>query len=80
MKKPNITLEEFLSGEELTYKGADWRKTQATYRSGVGIYVERDGKDLGLADVLEDRGAKRVYHNLTRRRPSAADMNEEAAT
>jgi hypothetical protein len=64
--EPNITLEEFLAGDELTYLGAVFEPVQATYRVGVGILLEKDGVDVGTAIVVTDAGARRAYHNLTR--------------
>lgn len=64
--KISATLEEFLQGKPLRYKGADFRVTEATYRVGDGVYLERKGEDLGKAAVVEDRAATRLYHNLTR--------------
>lgn len=61
------TLSEFLDGEPLTYQGFNRKKHEATYRAGVGIYVEYKGRDLGLASVVSDRDARRFYHNVTRR-------------
>jgi len=63
---PNISVAEFLEGETLIYAGYSGAKTEATFRVGVGILLERDGVDLGTAAVIEDRDAKRAYHNLTR--------------
>lgn len=77
MAKPNVTLREFLDGETLQYVGADGRATEATYRAGVGTYVERDGEDLGVAAVVDDAGARRAYHNLTRGREKTDDGSEE---
>jgi hypothetical protein len=75
---PNVTLQQFLSGETLEYhapgpppkKKNGKRKLRAilaTYRAGDGIYLEdQDGADLGKAPVVDDTGASRAYHNLTR--------------
>jgi hypothetical protein len=60
------TLQEFLSGEPLRYPGYDGKQTEATYRTGDGIYIERRGVDLGKANVVEDRAAARFYANATR--------------
>lgn len=73
------TLQEFLAGEPLAYRRAlppdgkkkkkrtRWQEMTATYRAGVGVYVETaSGEELGCADVTDDTGATRVYHNLTR--------------
>ena len=59
-----ITLKEFLHGETLHYKGFDKKATEATYRVGVGVFIERKGKDLGTADVADDLAASRLYYNL----------------
>lgn len=67
------TLSQFLRGEPLTYAGPKpkrgrTKKVVATYRVGDGVYLENErGEDLGKADITEDLGASRVYHNLTRR-------------
>lgn len=66
--KITATLEEFLRGKPLRYKGFDHRITEATYRVGDGVYLERRGEDVGKADVQTDDAAKRLYHNLTRSR------------
>lgn len=66
--RPNVTLEQFLQGETLRYQGFDYRGTEATYRVGDGVYVERRGRELGKADVTDDRSARALYHNLTRRK------------
>lgn len=65
--KANVTVEEFLAGETLRYQGFDFRGTEATYRVGDGVYVERRGKELGKAEVTDDRTARVLYHNLTRK-------------
>lgn len=64
--KTNIALREFLDGESLRYPGFDFKATMATYRVGVGIFVERRGVDLGTAAVVTDKEARRFYHNATR--------------
>lgn len=64
--KISATLEEFLQGKPLRYKGADFRVTEATYRVGDGVYLERKGEDVGKAAVSDDKSAARLYHNLTR--------------
>jgi hypothetical protein len=61
-----VTLREFLDGEPLPYVGFNRRETVATYRVGVGIYVEQGDKDLGVADVDDDERAAAFYHNMTR--------------
>lgn len=63
------SLTDFLEGEPLRYKGVRGSTLEATYRAGVGIFLERvrDGKDEGCADVTDDVGAARVYWNLIRR-------------
>lgn len=61
-----ITVKEFLAGETLHYRGFDHRDTEATYRVGDGVYLERKGRNLGKAEVTNDRIARALYHNLTR--------------
>ena len=60
------TLREFLDGLPLDYKGFDKKKATCTYRVGVGVFIERGEKKLGIACVMEDTEAKRLYWNLTR--------------
>ena len=61
------SLKEFLSGEPLTYKSAVSKgRVTATYVIGVGISLDKNGRDLGTADVTDDLGASRAYYNLTR--------------
>ncbi len=65
--RDQITLQQFLEGDSLTYRGADFKPKVATYRTGVGIFIEdKKGKDLGMAEVPTDDGATRFYHNATR--------------
>lgn len=64
--KITATLEEFLKGASLNYRGADFKKTTATFMVGDGIYLERKGVDLGKAEVQTIAEARRVYHQLTR--------------
>jgi hypothetical protein len=75
---PNVTLQQFLAGDTLEYhapgpppkrKGGKRkpRAVLATYRVGDGIYLEnKDGVEIGKSPVVDDLGATRAYHNLTR--------------
>ncbi len=64
--KITATLREFLEGKSLRYRGCDFRITEAIYRVGDGVYLERKGVDMGKAQVQTDDAARRLYHNLTR--------------
>lgn len=62
------TLEEFLSGAPLTYRGADMHRHEATFVEGQGLKIERKGELVGFAESVSDRAsARRFYHNETRR-------------
>jgi hypothetical protein len=64
-----ITVQEFVSGEPLEYRGFDVRrKLRATYQLGVGVVItDQRGAEIGLAAVADnDDAARRVYWNLKR--------------
>lgn len=64
-----ITVEEFLSGEPLEYRGFDRRRVlTATYQIGVGIVVtDKSGAQVAfVTEAIDDQSARRAYHNLTR--------------
>ena len=77
--RPNIGLEEFIAGETLEYLGFKFKRTEVTYRLGVGVFVSRGEEELGKAEITTDQGARRLYHNLTRKPQSAEGEDEEAS-
>ena len=68
-KQHDVTVESFLAGEPIEYDGFK-RKTRLklSYQMGVGCHLTTlSGKDLGTAQVFDDKSARRLYHNLTRK-------------
>lgn len=75
--KPNVTVDEFIAGMTLIYMGVKFKKTEATYRIGVGVILTRDDSPLGTVLVVDDHSARRLYHNLTRKPTSQEEPDDE---
>lgn len=68
----STTLRQFLAGEPVRYVNPDDLEVELVYRTGVGIHVTVADGETELAKVDGDKGAARVYHNVTHAAREAA--------
>jgi len=68
-RQHEVTVESFLAGEPIEYDGFKRKvRLKLSYQMGVGCHLTTlSGKDLGTANVIDDKAARRLYHNITRK-------------